>query len=199
MALQKLDTEIRKEQIVEAALGLIAERGVRRLSMAALARRVGLVPSALYRHFSSKQEILQAAVELIGQKASENLRVVKKMTPHSLDRLKLLLTEVIKMIRELQAMPRIIFSEGISTDHPEAKQQAYRMLQGVFKRIEGIIREGQERGEIRADIDAKSLAVMFWGMVPAAVILWHVSDGQFDVTRQAEKSWELFRDEIKAR
>lgn len=199
MALQKLDTEIRKEQIVEAALGLIAAHGVRRLSMAALARRVGLVPSALYRHFSSKQEILQAAVALIGQKASENLRAVKKMTPHSLDRLKLLLTEVIKMIRELQAMPRIIFSEGISTDHPEAKQQAYGMLQGVFKRIEGIIREGQERGEIRADLDAKSLAVMFWGMVPAAVILWHVSDGQFDVTRHAEKSWELFRDEIKGR
>jgi TetR/AcrR family transcriptional regulator, fatty acid metabolism regulator protein len=199
MALQKLDTEIRKEQIVEAALGLIAAHGVRRLSMAALARRVGLVPSALYRHFSSKQEILQAAVAFIGQKATENLKSVQKMTPHSLDRLKLLLTEVIKMIRELQAMPRIIFSEGISTDHPEAKQQAYGMLQGVFKRIEGIIREGQERGEIRADLDAKSLAVIFWGMVPAAVILWHVSDGQFDVTRHAEKSWELFRDEIKAR
>jgi AcrR family transcriptional regulator len=197
MALEKLDTEIRREQIVEAAMGLIASHGVRRLSMAALARRVGLVPSALYRHFGSKQEILRAAVQLIGQKAGENLQRVCKLTPNSLERLQLLLTGIIKMIRELQAMPRIIFSEGMSTDYPEDKRQAYEMLQGVLNRIEEIIREGQERGEIRPDLDAKSLSVMFWGMIPASVILWHISDGQFDVTRQAEKSWELFRDGIR--
>ena len=198
MALEKLDTEIRREQIVEAAMGLIATHGVRRLSMAALARRVGLVPSALYRHFGSKQEILRAAVQLVGQKASENLQKVRKLTPNSLERLHLLLTEIIKMIRDLQAMPRIMFSEGMSTGHPEDKREAYKMLQGVLNRIEEIIREGQERGEIRPDLDAKSLSVMFWGMIPASVILWHISDGQFDVTRQAEKSWELFRDGIRA-
>ncbi len=199
MALEKLDTEIRKEQIVEAALSLIAAHGVRRLSMASLARRVGLVPSALYRHFSSKQEILQAAIQLIARRAKENMEEVRSLTPNALSRLERLLGEIIKMIRELQAMPRIIFSEGMSTDRPEVKQQAYGLLQTVLNGIGEIIREGQERGEIRPDIDARSLAVMFWGMIPASVILWHVSDGQFDVTRQAEKSWNLFRDGIRAR
>jgi TetR/AcrR family transcriptional regulator, fatty acid metabolism regulator protein len=199
MALEKLDTEIRREQIVEAALSLIATRGVRHLSMASLARRVGLVPSALYRHFGSKQEILQAAVQLIGQKAGENMKAVRNLTPNALERLELLLRGIIKMIRELQAMPRIIFSEGMTGDHPEGKRQAYELLKGVLKGIQEIIGEGQERGEVRTDLDAKSLAVMFWGMIPASVILWHMSDGQFDVTRQAEKSWELFRDGIRAR
>lgn len=198
MALEKLDTRIRKEQIVEAALGLIAAHGVRRLSMAALARRVGLVPSALYRHFGSKQEILEAAVQLIGQRAGENLKAVRKLTPNSLDRLELLLGRIIKMIRDLHAMPRIIFSEGMSTGHPEVKRQAYGLLKGVLNGIEEIIVEGQQHGEIRTDLDARSLSVAFWGMIPAAVILWHMSDGQFDVTRQAEKSWELFREGIRA-
>jgi AcrR family transcriptional regulator len=199
MALEKLDTEIRREQIVEAALGLIAAQGVRKLSMAALGRRVGLVPSALYRHFRSKQEILHAAVELIGQKAGENLRAVCERTPNALERLELLLGEIIKMIRELQAMPRIVFSEGVTGDRPEARRQAYQMLQGMFARIEAIVREGQERGEVRSDFDARSLAVMFWGMIPASVILWHVSEGTFDVTRHAEKSWRLFSEGIRAR
>ncbi|MGA8183556.1 MAG: TetR/AcrR family transcriptional regulator [Terriglobia bacterium] len=199
MALEKLDTEIRREQIVEAALALIAAQGVRRLSMAALARRVGLVPSALYRHFGSKQEILQAAVQMIGQKAGENLKAVRGLTPNSLERLQYLLTGILKMIRELQAMPRIVFSEGMTTDHPEDKRQVYEMLQGVLKQVENIIREGQERGEIRADLDAKSLAFTFWGMIPPAVILWHMSDGEFDVTRYSEKSWDLFRESIRAK
>jgi AcrR family transcriptional regulator len=199
MALEKLDTEIRREQIVEAALAVIAAQGVRRLSMAALARRVGLVPSALYRHFGSKQEILQAAVQMIGQKAGENLKAVRGLTPNSLERLQYLLTGILKMIRELQAMPRIVFSEGMTTDHPEDKRQVYEMLQGVLKQVENIIREGQERGEIRADLDAKSLAFTFWGMIPPAVILWHMSDGEFDVTRYAGKSWDLFRESIRAK
>lgn len=199
MALEKLNTEIRKEQIVEAALGLIAAHGVRRLSMAALARRVGLVPSALYRHFSSKQEIVQAAIQLIAKRAKDNMREVRSRTPNSLDRLELLLGGIIRMIRELQAMPRIIFSEGMSEDNPEAKRRAYKLLQGVIDGIEQIIGEGQERGEIRTDLDAKSLAIMFWGMIPASVILWHVSEGEFNVTRQAEKSWELFRDGIRGK
>ncbi len=199
MALEKLDTEVRKEQIVEAALSLIAAHGVRQLSMAALARRVGLVPSALYRHFSSKQEIVQAAIQLVATRAKENMREVHRLTPNSLNRLELLLRWIIRMIRELQAMPRIVFSEGMTTDHPEVKRQAYEMLMSVLQGIEEIIREGQERGEIRTDFDARSLAVMFWGMIPASVILWHVSDGEFNVTRQAEKSWELFRDGIRAR
>ena len=199
MALEKLDTEVRKEQIVEAALSLIATHGVRGLSMGSLARRVGLVPSALYRHFGSKQEIMQSAVQLVAQKAKQNLQEVKTLTPNSLERLELLVGWITRMIRELQAMPRIVFSEGMSSGHPWAKQQAYEMLTGVLKGIEEIICEGQEKGEIRQDLEAKSLAVMFWGMTPASVILWHMSDGQFDVTRQAGKSWELFRDAIRAK
>jgi hypothetical protein len=87
----------------------------------------------------------------------------------------------------------------MSTDHPEDKRQVYEMLQGVLKQVENIIREGQERGEIRADLDAKSLAFTFWGMIPPAVILWHMSDGEFDVTRYAGKSWDLFRESIRAK
>jgi TetR/AcrR family transcriptional regulator, fatty acid metabolism regulator protein len=199
MAIEKLDTEIRREQIVEAALGLIAAFGVRRMSIAALARRVGLVPSALYRHFKNKEEILQAALQLVRQRLGENLQEVNQMTPHALDRLELVLMRIIKMVRELQAMPRIVFSEGMSGDHPERKAQVYEILKGALAGIENIMRQGQERGEIRSDLDPKALAVTFWGMIPSAVILWHVSDGRFDVTRQAEKSWDLFRTSIKAK
>jgi TetR/AcrR family transcriptional regulator, fatty acid metabolism regulator protein len=199
MALEKLETEVRREQIVEAAMGLIAAHGVRRVSMGALARRVGLVPSALYRHFKNKDEILQAAMQLVRRRAEENMKEVCDLTPNALERLEQLLRRMIKMVRELQAMPRIVFSESVTSDHPERKAEVYEMLKGILGQIENILRRGQERGEIRPNLDPKALAVMFWGLIPSSVILWHVSDGRFDVTRQAEKSWELFRDAIESK
>ena len=57
MSDEKLGTEIRQEQIAEAALELVASQGLGRLSVAAVARRVGLVPSGIYRHYKSKDDI----------------------------------------------------------------------------------------------------------------------------------------------
>jgi hypothetical protein len=72
------------------------------------------------------------------------------------------------------------------------------MLKGFLSRVEEIIRQGQEHGEIRQDLDPRALAVIFWGMMPPSVILWHVSDGRFDVTRHAERAWKMFSEAIRA-
>ena len=73
MADAKLQTRIRREQIAEAALHLVAGEGVKRLSIAAVARRVGLVPSGIYRHFKSKDAMLDAVLELLDSKLQANV------------------------------------------------------------------------------------------------------------------------------
>lgn len=199
MALEKLDTELRREQIAEAALGIIAAHGVKRLSVGAVARRVGLVPSAIYRHFKNKGEMLDAVFDVIRLKVSDNLNAVCQQAPTALERLEQLLILNVRMVRELQALPRIVFSEGISGDYPARKLQAYEILKGYHSRVEEIVRQGQQEGQIRQDLDPRTIAVMFWGMLPPVVILWHVSEGGFDVTRHAERAWQLFSEVIRAK
>lgn len=197
MALQKLDTEVRQEQIIQAALDLIAAHGLKRLSLGAVARRVGLVPSAIYRHFKNKEEMLDAVLNLVRLRLFENLNGVCAAAPTALERLERLLMLNIQMVRELQAMPRIVFSEGIYSDYPERKNRFYEILKVYLAKLEEIFRQGQAADQIRQDLDARTLAVVFWGMLPPAVILWHVSDGRFDVTRHAEKVWRIFTEAIR--
>ena len=63
----RLSGDIRRDQIVEAALRIIANRGVKSLTTAAIAEEVGISEANLYRHFNSKDEILQGTVEKIGE------------------------------------------------------------------------------------------------------------------------------------
>jgi AcrR family transcriptional regulator len=56
MRASKTSTEIRQDQIAQAAMGLIARHGFQQLSLAAVAKKVGVVTSAIYRHFQSKDE-----------------------------------------------------------------------------------------------------------------------------------------------
>jgi len=49
-----------RSALVEAAIGVIAERGVRDFSLAEASRRLGVTTAAPYRHFADRDELLAA-------------------------------------------------------------------------------------------------------------------------------------------
>jgi AcrR family transcriptional regulator len=64
-----------RERIVAASLRLLDERGTRGFSMPALGRELGADPSAVYRHFASKDDLVLAITdELIAQQDIPSLR-----------------------------------------------------------------------------------------------------------------------------
>lgn len=55
---QRTRDPARKEKILDAAAGLLAENGYHAVSMAEIGERAGIVGSGIYRHFESKAAIL---------------------------------------------------------------------------------------------------------------------------------------------
>jgi AcrR family transcriptional regulator len=190
---ERLDTRTRRDQIARAALQLIAAKGLRALSMAGLARQVGLVPSAIYRHFAGKDEVLDATLEHLGQRLLSNVGLAAEETEDPVERLRRLLSRHVRLIRENQAIPRVIFSEGIYGDRPERKARVHGIITRYIDHIAGFVLDGQRAGRIRRDLDPHVTAVTFLGLILPAAVLWHLSDGGFDVTRQSERAWKIFR------
>ncbi len=62
----------RKEEIILAALELASENGLKSVSMARIAGRVGIKAPSLYNHFRSKDEIIKAMYCFLRQKAQQN-------------------------------------------------------------------------------------------------------------------------------
>jgi AcrR family transcriptional regulator len=196
MSLEKLDTQVRRKQIAGAALEILASRGPKGLSVGAVARRVGLVPSAIYRHFKGKDEMLVAAVGLFRERIAENLRAVREESPDALSRLESLLDRHVRMIRDNIAMPRVVFSEGLASGPAEARKLVLGNIRLYLDGVAGIVKEGQAAGTIRPELAPETAAVMFLGLIMPAAILWHLTEGGFDVTRHAARAWSTFRDAI---
>jgi AcrR family transcriptional regulator len=195
---EKLNTGIRREQIIQAAMNIIASRGLKGLSMAALANRIGLVPSALYRHFKSKNDIVDMILDFIQERLLTNIRIACKETSDPMERLQRILKRHVETLRENQAIPRIIFTEDVFSGNPKRKTKVYGIVNGYLEGLNKIIREGQKKGQIRLDIDSKTVALMFLGMIQPGVILWFLSNGKFDISEHSEKNWNVFRDAIRA-
>lgn len=193
MAEEKLDTRVRREQIAEAALSLVASQGLRRLSVAAVARRVGLVPSGIYRHFKNKDEILDAVLDRVEQRLLANVQASRSAHADPVACLKDVLMRHIRYLREgkIISVPRMIFSEDTNSDAPERKRRVLRVFNQYIGQVSEIVRLGQARGRIRADIDVETIVMMLFGIVVPAGILWHLTDGGYDVTRHAQRAWKL--------
>lgn len=192
MSALKLDTEIRQEQITQAVLSLIASDGLKELSVAKVAHRVGIVPSAIYRHFKSKDEIIDVVLDFIRDRLLANVKAVCEETPEPLERLRLLLIRHVKLIRENQAIPRIIFSEDVYGGNPDRKAKVYKIIKDYLNQVGEIIGQGQKEGKMRSDVNTETAALMFLGIIQPAAILWHVSNGGFDITKHTEKAWQIF-------
>jgi AcrR family transcriptional regulator len=191
--LKKQDTEIRQEQLAQAALRLIASDGLVGLNVARVARRIGLVPSAIYRHFKGKDALLDAVIALIRERLHANVTIVMEQTPDALEQLRRLLLAHVQVIRENKGILRVVFSDELHHGRPDKKARVHEMINSYLKKVAAIVSQGQKQGRLRADLDPATIAVMFLGLIQPAAILWHLSGGKFDVTRHVERVWPMFQ------
>lgn len=192
MGTQKIETAVRRRQIVQAALSLMASHGLKGLTIAGIAGHVGLVPSAIYRHFKNKDQVIDAILDLVREQLLGNVQMVTQEAENILDRLKRLLMQHIQLIRENRGILRVAFSEEVMSGPSNRKAKVYGMVKAYLQGVAEIVRQGQEAGVIRKNLEPNTVAVAFLGLIQPAAILWQLSEGEFELTHQAERAWEIF-------
>ena len=65
----------RKEEIVLVTLGLAAKKGLANVSMSMIADKIGIKKPSLYKHFASKEEIVEAMYEYLRRQAKEKANI----------------------------------------------------------------------------------------------------------------------------
>ena len=199
MCTEKVDTEVRQEQLAQAALKLMTTLGLKGLSVARVARSVGLVPSAVYRHFESKDELLDAVLEMIRERLDANVVQASQAATDTLQVLRRLVMAHVRMIRENEGILSVVFSDDVQNGRPERKAQVHSIIQGYLKKVAQIVSRGQQQGHIRPDVDPGTVSMMYLGLIQPAALLWHLSEGEFDVTQHVEKAWNLLSETLRHR
>jgi AcrR family transcriptional regulator len=109
--------------LVEAAVELIAERGVRGFSLAEASRRVGVSAAAPYRHFADREDLL-AAVAIRGLQVFAAMVAAEAEDAEAAEhRLAAIARAYVRFAGEQRALFDTIFSAGIDKSrHPELER-----------------------------------------------------------------------------
>jgi len=103
----------------------------------------------------------------------------------------------IRLIRENEGIPRVVFSDEVYNGNPQRKRAFFQIIDGYLGQVAGIVRDGQDSGGIRKDVDPHTIALMILGIIQPGAILWHLSGEKFDVTKHAERAWGILGASIK--
>lgn len=191
--MSKQDTEIRQAQIAEVVFEQIRKKGVKGLSMAAIAKRVGLVPSAIYRHFASKDEMLAAAIDLIRQRFLKDVQKARGRSDNPLEQLHYLFEMQLRMVSENFIIPRIFHTENTLEPYPVTREKVGELFSTIHGNLGDIVVQGQRAGVIRGDVDRRAVVPMFIGMFKsAAAIVFFAGREKFDMELHLRDSWKLF-------
>lgn len=188
----KQPREVRRAQITEAALRIIARHGVRALTTSAIAQEVGISEANLYRHFKNKDEILSEMVDMIGEGLRKNFEKVFKTEATPLSKLKKVFKLHLEYIEKNEGIPRLGFSEDIHQSNRELGERLFRNIERYADELEKLMREGKKAGALKKELEPRSAALMFIGMVQVVTFRWSLSGFSFPLVAEGMKMWENF-------
>lgn len=184
-------TEIRREEILRAALFIVEQQGLDNLNTNAIAALIQLVPSAIYRHFKNKEEIIAALIDFIGERLQQNLQQATTQEGTALERLKSLFELHVKLLQEEPSIPRILYSLISSERNQELKKKMLAEIDAYVYETKKLLLQGKKAGEINPAVDVAAAAMMFLGMIQPLVIL---SQENKDVLAEyPQKLWQCYQ------
>jgi AcrR family transcriptional regulator len=175
-----------------AAMELIGSEGVNSLSISAIAERVGIVPSAFYRHYASKDDVLDAILEQLRTRLMGNIEAVRKEGKNAPERLKRLMVRHVSLLARNRAIPQVVFSDSIHAGDPQRKAKVQGIVSGYLSEVRRIITEGQKDGSIRKGLPPETVAAMFLGIILPTAVFQKVIGGKLDVERYVANAWSVF-------
>ena len=173
-------TEIRKDEIVRAALAIVENSGLDKMNINEIAAKVEMVPAAIYRHFKGREEIVAALIEHIDQRLQSNLSQANAVTGTPIAKLKTLFELHVTLLKEEAAIPRVLYFLLSSDRNPELKAGMLSAVGVYVQQVKKLLQQGQRKGEISPDIDATAAAMMFLGMVQPLAILGQIDKEMLD-------------------
>ena len=168
---------VRRPQLLEAAAGVIAERGIASTRIADVAERAGTSPPAVLYWFDSKDELLAEALtvdeERYYRKLTERLEALKGAR----DRLRLLLESSAEEYDSRLWME--IWTRAL---RDRSTGRARRRLDQRWRaQIAELIRDGQRSGEF-GDADADEVALVLASLIDGLAV--QVTLGDPDVPKE---------------
>jgi len=178
-----------KESLVVTTLEMIEKEGVERVTLRELTKRLGTSRSAVYRHFESKEALLQEVIFAGFAMLEDAIAPILMQRQHSvIKRFSLMGRAYVEFALAHPAIYRMIFGHELQREREEKCDMQDQTQATGFHALIALLQEGQEAGVFKKE-DPMLQAAVVWSMVHGVSNL--LIDGHLMIQDNIEAIFEM--------
>jgi TetR/AcrR family fatty acid metabolism transcriptional regulator len=160
--------------ILEAAIEVFAEKGFHHARIADIARRAGVADGTIYLYFRNKDDVLLTIFEEKMGILIEGVQNALAGLDDPLEKVRTFARYHFRQVNDHRALAEVLQIE-LRLSNKFLKEYRPEKLWEYLGVFAGIVREGQERGVIRPELDPFVLMWAFFGALDEIAMQWVLS------------------------
>ncbi len=186
----------RKKKILTSATKIIGEKGFQNATIAEIAKQAGIGDATIYEYFKNKEDLLLAipvetTKDLIAE-INEHMMGIKG----AFNKLRKFIWWWLNYVEKNPGYGVVVLLE-LKTSKTYVSTEAYQAARNFYQIILDIIKEGQEEGAIKKEMNsylARSLCV---GAMEHIIIRWLLKDRKYSLLQYGDELADLLIDSLK--
>jgi len=176
----------RQLEIIVAAGKILTTSGISGLTIKNFAKEMNFSESAIYRHFTSKEDIIIALLEYLAHSMDE--RYTNAIKPEQTPEVKFttLFQNQFSFFKENPHFVVAVFSDGLMEESQRINESISKIMNIKMKHLTPIILEGQQKNIFTNSISTDELIHIVMGTFRLQMFKWRVANFQFDISRNGD-------------
>lgn len=193
-----LPADERRAETVETVISLAAEQNPNDITTKAIAERMGLTQGAIFRHFPTKDAILQSVMTWVSKRLLARVDKATKGIASPVAALEAVFLTHIDFIAEHPGVPRMLFGELQRQEQTLPKKMVQTLLKHYSDRIRTLLEEGKTQGELSADLDIDAAIMLFIGSIQGLVMQSLLLGNVAHIRKAAPNIFAIYRQGLGA-
>jgi AcrR family transcriptional regulator len=193
-----LPADARRAETVQAVIALAGEQNPGDITTAAIASRLGLTQGALFRHFPSKDAILEAVMAWVSDRLLARIEAALEGSATPLAAMEAAFLAHAGFVSEHPGVPRMLFGELQRSEDTPAKRLVRHLLGRYRERLAQQVEQGKRDGSLARDLDTGVIVSGFIGSLQGLVIQSLLSGEPHRIRDGAPAAFALYQRGIRS-
>lgn len=185
----------KKESILQAAIEVFGKSSFQKSSISEIAKRANVAEGTIYQYYKNKEDLffsipIQKTIEF-----SKEVDLHLQGITGTFNQIRKFIWYYLYFFKTNPEYGRILMLE-MRVSRSFVKTKTYNFLKKSISRILEIIREGQNEGTIRKDVNIYILRQLVLGILEHVVTRWILQGGKYDLMEYYEDITKLVIDGI---
>ena len=188
-----LPADERRAATVEAVVALAAEQNPSDITTTAIAERMGLTQGALFRHFPTKDAILESVMDWVAERLLARIDKAAARAASPMAALEAMFMAHIDFVSKHPGVPRMIFGELQRPGDTPPKKLVQSLLRRYRERLQRQLEAGKKQEALDAGLDVAAASVSFIGAVQGLVMQSLLAGDAARMRRDAPGVFSIYR------